>query len=241
MSRATSTGKRPGAQAGFTLIEVLIATVLMGVILVSLATVTAQWLPNWNRGMMRVQTAERLAFAVNRILEDLAVAEIVTPNNTAKLPIFDGSELALTFVRTAIGPNSRPGLEVVRYIERGDKDGPALVRERVPFIPMETGAPLRLGDPVVLIRAPFRVTFSYSGAGQSWQPTWQGAAQLPRRVRVTIRDGRTQEVTALSTATVLRVDTPSVCVAAKSVAQCVASPQQPAGDADQPAARTNNL
>ena len=42
-------------EAGFTLIEVLMATLLMTVILAALATVTSQWLPNWNKGMARVQ------------------------------------------------------------------------------------------------------------------------------------------------------------------------------------------
>ena len=54
-------------EAGFTLIEVLMATLLMTVILGALATVTAQWLPSWNRGMARVQRAERLAIGLERI------------------------------------------------------------------------------------------------------------------------------------------------------------------------------
>ena len=54
-------------EAGFTLIEVLVATLLMTVILAALATVTAQWLPNWNRGMARVQRAERLAIGLEQI------------------------------------------------------------------------------------------------------------------------------------------------------------------------------
>ena len=67
--------RRIAGEAGFTLIEVLIATLLMTVILGSLATVTAQWLPNWNRGMAHVQRAERLAIGIERIAADLSVAE----------------------------------------------------------------------------------------------------------------------------------------------------------------------
>src|SRR5712692_9454724 len=59
-------------EAGFTLIEVLLATLLMTVILAALATVTAQWLPNWNRGIARVQRAERLAIGLERALADLS-------------------------------------------------------------------------------------------------------------------------------------------------------------------------
>ena len=60
-------------EAGFTLIEMLIATMLMVFILTSLATVTAQWLPNWNYGMARMERDERFAFGLNRMVEDLAI------------------------------------------------------------------------------------------------------------------------------------------------------------------------
>ena len=40
--------RRRVRNSGFTLIEALVAMVLMGMILSALATVTAQWLPSWN-------------------------------------------------------------------------------------------------------------------------------------------------------------------------------------------------
>ena len=47
-------------RAGFTLLEALVATALMGLILAALATITAQWLPNWDRGERgQDQTHER--------------------------------------------------------------------------------------------------------------------------------------------------------------------------------------
>ena len=79
MSRRASRG-----EAGFTLIEVLMATLLMTVILAALATVTAQWLPNWNRGIARVQRAERLAMGLDRMAADLSVAEMMPVNADAK-------------------------------------------------------------------------------------------------------------------------------------------------------------
>ena len=81
-------------EAGFTLIEVLMATLLMTVILAALATVTAQWLPNWNRGIARVQRAERLAMGLDRMAADLSVAEMMPVNADAKAPLFEGAESA---------------------------------------------------------------------------------------------------------------------------------------------------
>ena len=105
--------RRHAADAGFTLIETLIATALFLVVIGALATVTAQWLPSWNRGFARVQRTEQMALGIERIMADLAAAEFITPNVNVKRPIFDGTTLGVIFVRNAVGPNAQPGLEIV--------------------------------------------------------------------------------------------------------------------------------
>lgn len=40
--------KQNDREAGFTLIETIVALALMGLVLSALASITAQWLPNWN-------------------------------------------------------------------------------------------------------------------------------------------------------------------------------------------------
>ena len=225
-------------EAGFTLIEMLIATMLMVFILVALATVTAQWLPNWNRGMARIERDERLAFALNRVVADLSVAEFVPANTKTKAAYFDGDELAVSFVRTAIGPNAPPGLEVVHFQEVGDIGGPALVREHAPFVPMDAGAQVQFADPTVLIRSPFRVTFAYAGADENWQPLWRGVALLPAHIRVTVRDGITQQRLAISTATLVHVDTPAECAKAQNPNQCITQLVQAVANANKTPAAT---
>ena len=66
------------ARAGFTLIETLIATALMVAVLAALATITAQWLPNWNRGFVRVQRTELLSLGIERVVADIAAAQYVS-------------------------------------------------------------------------------------------------------------------------------------------------------------------
>jgi general secretion pathway protein J len=214
-------------EAGFTLIEVLVATLLMTVILAALATVTAQWLPNWNRGMTRVQRAERLALGLDRIVADLSVAEMMPINADAKAPLFEGSELAVTFVRTAVGPNTRPGLEIIRLVEKADSQGLAMVRERAPFAPMPRDAQIRFADQVVLIRSPFRVTFSYAGPDQVWQPNWRGQMQLPDRVRIAVRDGATGQVLAVSSAAIVHISAWAECARAKNPVTCLTARLKP--------------
>jgi general secretion pathway protein J len=220
---STNPPRALAGEAGFTLIEVLVATLLMTVILAALATVTAQWLPNWNRGMARVQRAERLALGLDRVVADLSVAEMMPINGDAKVPLFEGTELAVTFVRSAVGPNTRPGLEIVRLVEKADNQGLALVRERAPFVPMARDAQIRFADQVVLIRLPFRVKFSYAGPDQVWQPEWRGKMQLPEKIRVAVRDGATGQVLGVSSATVVHADAWAECVRAKNTAACLAA------------------
>jgi general secretion pathway protein J len=219
--------RRLSDEAGFTLIEVLMATLLMTMILAALATVTSQWLPNWNRGMARVQRAERLALGLDRLVADLSVAAMIPMNGDAKTPLFEGSELAVTFVRSAVGPNTRPGLEIVRLVEKADGQGLAMVRERAPFAPMPSDAQIRFADQVVLIRSPLRVTFSYAGPDQVWQPNWRGQMQLPDRIRIAVRDGATGQVLGVSSATILHVNAWAECARAKNAAACLTARLKP--------------
>ena len=60
--------------------------------------------------------------------------------------------------------------------------------------PRPSDAQIRFADPVVLIRSPFRVTFSYAGPDQVWQPNWRGQKQLPDKVRIAVRNGATGQL-----------------------------------------------
>src|ERR1700688_3287692 len=121
-----------GGEDGFTLIETLVALALTGLVLSALANITSQWLPNWNRGIDRIQRSESIGLALQRIGAALAAAEYVPANREQRQPLFDGSELSVMFVRTAFGPDARPGLEVVRIGETTDRQGLVTVRSRAP-------------------------------------------------------------------------------------------------------------
>jgi general secretion pathway protein J len=210
--------------AGFTLVEALLATALMGVILAAIATVTAQWLPNWNRSFERVQRVELLAVGLERIVADIAAAEYVTAGANIRQPIFDGTELSVTFLRTALGPNTRPGLELVRIAEVPSDRGLTAVRTRARFVPIgrdgiETQP--RPSDPVVLVRAPYRITFSYAGPDRVWRSVWRGERKLPSAIRVQLRDAATDRTLSVSTATLVHAEMPSDCVLAEVVADCL--------------------
>ena len=202
-----------GSRGGFTLLEALVAVALMGVLLATLATVTAQWMPRWKAGFDRVERADLLGLGLDRIVADLAAAEYVSPGGENARPLFDGTPSSVTFVRSAIGPNAAAGLEIVRLGETDDARGRVLVRSRVPFVPVTAQAydELEFTNPIVLVRPPFSVSFAFAGSDRIWQETWHDVAVLPDAVRVTVRNTVTDQILPVSTATLLNVNAPAEC------------------------------
>jgi len=197
---------------GFSLLEAVAAVALMATIILALSSVTGQWLPNWRRGFVDLQRVDLVGVGLERLLADLSVAEYVTPWGDAPGPLFDGDASSVVFVRSAIGPNAPPQLEVVRIAEGSDDRGPALIRTRARFAPVARGRPAQpfaFADPVALLRAPFSVSFAYAGPDHTWAERWKNEDRLPEAIKVTVMDsaGRAQ---AASTIVRLKITAPGV-------------------------------
>ncbi|SRR5258708_7764520 len=209
--------------SGFTLIETLAALALMGLLLSGLATITAQWLPNWNRGFDRIQRSESVSIALDRISSDIAAAEYMRSDRQSKTVLFSGSELSVTFARASLGPNAKPGLDVVRIAETADSQGIVLTRSRATFMP-GAGEESSFVDPVVLLRTPYRVSFSYAGRDKVWRNTWRDTETLPAAVMLTVRDAATERTLAVSRVAVIHVEASAESVCAQSDGGCGAKP-----------------
>ena len=228
---SASLAKQRAGEGGFTLIETLVAMALMGLVLSALAGITAQWLPNWNRGLERIQRSELIGIALQRIGADLAAAEYVPANRDARYPLFEGSELSVTFVRTALGPNAGPGLDVVRVGETTDRQGFVTVRSRAPFRPLPLASSLseqiQFGEPVLLLRTPFRLSFAYAGQDRIWKSSWRDSDKLPAAIKLTVRDAANEQILSISTVAPVHVQSPAQGDCAQSDGGCDGKPVAP--------------
>ena len=226
-----SLAKQRAGEGGFTLIETLVAMALMGLVLSALAGITAQWLPNWNRGLERIQRSELIGIALQRIGADLAAAEYVPANRDTRYPLFEGSELSVTFVRTALGPNAGPGLDVVRVGETTDRQGFVTIRSRAPFRPLPLASSLseqiQFGEPVLLLRTPFRLSFAYAGQDRIWKSSWRDSDKLPAAIKLTVRDAANERILSISTVAPVHVQSPAQGDCAQSDGGCDGKPVAP--------------
>ncbi|PNG24502.1 PulJ/GspJ family protein [Methylocella silvestris] len=225
------------SEAGFTLFEALVAVAMMGLILSILGAITAQWLPRWRAGYHRIEQAELVSLALDRVTSDLAAAEYMTPIGDPGI-LFYGSADAVTFVRAPIGPRPSTGpvptgLEIIKIA--GGEDG-GLSRSRAVFTPQASlGAKsedFEFSDKTLLLRPPLKVSFGFAGADRIWTEAWTDSNRLPAAVRITVRDGPSDEILAASTAALIHINAPASCAATGAGTQCLSEP----GKAREPAA-----
>jgi general secretion pathway protein J len=104
-----------------------------------------------------------------------------------------------------------------------------------PFDPNSTvDSQLKFANPVVLLRAPYRISFSYAGRDGQWRDAWQDQAQLPADVRLTVRDGATQQPLSISTTALVHVELPA-CMVGQKKSNCM-QPGQNNRPGDEPPA-----
>lgn len=223
--RKRRTGDDAHPSAGFSLVEGLAALALTGLTMAGVASLTAQWIPGWNRGVHKVQQADLFGVALERIVSDISAAQFITPEASSNAPFFDGAANALTFVRPSLNPSELPGLEVVRFKPFADERGAGLLRQRARFTPLPPsvtpGAELAFTESVVVLRTDAAFSFSYAGRDGVWRQRWADSKALPRRVRIDVVDRAAGAVLPVSTTALVRVNVPPRCAVATSYRQCI--------------------
>jgi prepilin-type N-terminal cleavage/methylation domain-containing protein len=155
------TRKQQSPEAGFTMLEVLIAVTLVAMLSIGLYAVLRISLRVWSRGTEYTDANQR-----NRSVMDLMRKQIASayPLNTspdqqqqgaAAHPIFNGDDTGFSFVSLdALQFNSSPGLTFVSYEIAQDSNGMySLIEKETPYtrqLTVETGSTIGLSDSIAV-------------------------------------------------------------------------------------------
>ena len=209
-------------QAGFTLLEAVLALLLAGMVVTGLAMFTGQWLGGWTRAGQAMRQAQALAAGVNRLAADIEVAAAVA--GPAGDVLFEGTAAALALVRLPPDflEDKRPG--AVRIASAGTGEARVLLRSQAALAPGASGlAGLAFADPVALARWPHRVAFAYAGEDGAFAASWPAGPVLPALVRITVTDAVSGRELPMSTTVRIHAGTSVLCAQAKTAAICDAA------------------
>ena len=206
-------------QAGFTLLEAVLALLLAGMVVTALALLSGQWLGGWTRAGQAMRQAQALAAGLNRLAADIdASAAVATPAGNV---LFEGNAVALALVRLPPDflEDQRPG--AVRIAPSGIGEARMLLRSQATLPPGASGlAGLAYADAVALARWPHRVAFAYAGADGVFAASWPAGPVLPALVRIAVTDAVSGRELPMSTTVRIHADTPVLCAQARTAAIC---------------------
>jgi len=187
--------KRPKAESGFTLIEVLVSLVLLAVlslILMNTFHFSGTVLDRVGTRQADVMVVSDMQTALRRWLS-VAYPEYV-PSETPGLPgriIFDGRPDGVTFLSPAPTSLEAGGMALMRLTVVTRDSSTSLLVSAKPELAWRDGI-----QPVqeTLLTGVTSVRFAYWGTTQpgataSWHSTWSGQGLLPRLVRISVTFG----------------------------------------------------
>lgn len=184
------------AQQGFTLLEVVLALVLLAAMLAMAWGGLGFALRGWDTGESKGRRAVDLQLAQNFLRRELAEVFPMRWKDPAKLRVaFEGDGKALRFVSTrAAGASSGGlalvGLELVQGAEPREKN---LVMRRALADDKATDfSPLAAAEPTLLVANVEAIEFSYFGSENDfneprWNAEWTFAGRIPQLVRLQVK------------------------------------------------------
>jgi prepilin-type N-terminal cleavage/methylation domain-containing protein len=218
---------------GFTLIEVLAALAISSVIIAATATLIHMVAGNFDRGTRRVDAADGLMLAVQRLASDFSAARYtVWTTQTGFAVAFkaeraDGEKPArIDFVSERRSESELPTDEVVSLTIEQTDETTRLVRRRAAW----TGPDMLIDhispqDAVVLLEGDLGISFVFGrlapGRGLVWSTAWIGETSLPRFVRLILRDRATGANLLGEADFIVRADAPLACGRSDAGTDCL--------------------
>lgn len=221
-------------QAGFTLLEILAALAVTATVLLATIGLLRSLTFTFDRGVRRVDTAEQLVLAVERLSQDIASTRYSQREaGGALVALLTGMRDRLSFLARA-GVGLRAGEEeAIALTVETTQGSTKLVRRRAAW---PGGGHARLedqafGNPVVLIEGDVEIALAYgridSKGGLVWADSWVNQPTLPRYVRLTVRERATGADLLPGAVFTLRADAPPGCAKAETGADCLQGTTKP--------------
>ena len=196
--------RRGRCEDGFTLLELLIAMTVLGVLTSLLASGIGFGARVWERERAALERTADLQIAQDLIRRTLGQAWplIASGGGNASGTAFEGSDDALHFVGPAPTQGLAGGIYSYGLETRTERHGLRLVltwrlrppeqeprRQRTSNVAPEGQAKLQAGDEVVLVDRLAGVRFSFfgpdeQGAPARWRDRWEAGGRLPALVRL---------------------------------------------------------
>lgn len=198
---------RPNAEAGFTLLELLVAMTVLGVLTGLLASGLSFGTRVWERERTQLDATSELQLVqdvLRRVLAQAIPLSSPAEAGTTQEPSFVGTESSVDFLGPPPAQSLTGGIYAYRLLSRAEGDGERLVlqwrlrppqgteaRTRVTNAPAEEQDKLLAEHEVVLLDALGRVEFAFFGANEegssaTWRDNWRNATKPPQLVRLKV-------------------------------------------------------
>ena len=185
---------------GFTLIEVLIAMTLLGVMVVLLFSSLRIAAESWNAGENKMVQVNQKAVVYQFFKRHLTTirplpALNIDQNNPEAVQVFQGYLQSLRFAAALPASSARKGLQVFT-IALNPENASVLIVSLVPYRLTEADQNQPPDRPEVLLEDVAKIQFAYFGktedvAESQWREEWTLADRLPSLIKVSIalKDG----------------------------------------------------
>ncbi|MCC2663512.1 MAG: ral secretion pathway protein GspJ [Geminicoccaceae bacterium] len=222
--------RRARARAGgFTLLELIAALAIGSVVLAALAGLIRNVGLSFEAGTRGVSNAERVMLAAERMTADFASARYLQRAVDGQVKsMFVGGPKKVAFVGAAAVAAGPQGDEVVVFEVEEAGDTARLVRRRARWLGHRTSlADVKPVDAVILLEGRLQIAFGYADRSLVWKDRWLDAPDLPRYVRLVLRDRATGAAALPPLDFPIRSDAPPLCSKAEATPACIPAAQQP--------------
>ena len=197
---ARAASPMPRSQRGFSLMEVLAALILLGLLLIGVYAGIRTGLHSVRSGQAAVERLDQIRSAQQLLQRELAqsLAVPIAQNAQGDNLYFLGENREMRYVAALpgyLGANYGPQLQVLRLANNGK--GALRLEMSFAVIPPDGSKPKALSEPEVLVDGITGGSFEYRGRDfegkpGNWQPQWSDGRLMPSLVRValTLDSGR---------------------------------------------------